>query len=75
MKFAILLIVILAALMLLNFIGLIIKPPSFAPFPKQPGSTETIPLPDDLTGPVERFYRQVYGDRIPLGGILIYTKG
>ncbi len=26
----------------------------------------TIPLPDGLPGPVDRFYREVYGDEIPV---------
>jgi hypothetical protein len=56
----------LIALVLLGWLGLRIKPASFPPFPQQSGDVETIPLPEDLPAPVERFYRQVYGETVPL---------
>ncbi len=47
-------------------LGLQLKPAAFPPFPQQEGTIKTIPLPKDLPAPVERFYRQVYGDEVPL---------
>ncbi len=57
---------ILAALAGLGWVGLQIRP---APFPavEQPSPPlERIPLPAGLPAPVERFYRQIYGENIPV---------
>ena len=57
---------ILAALTGLGWSGLQIRP---APFPAvTPLSVplETIALPTGLPAPVERFYRQTYGERVPI---------
>jgi len=56
----------LVALVLLMWLGLHICPAPFAPFPQVSGVIETVPLPDGLPAPVERFYRQVYGDHVPV---------
>ena len=55
-------------LILFAWLGLQIKP---APFPAFSQSTpalemETVPLPDDLPAPVARFYREIYGEEIPV---------
>jgi len=50
----------------LGWLGLRIRPKPFAPYPAQSPELETIPLPDDLPPPVERFYRALYGDQIPV---------
>ncbi len=42
------------------------KPAAFTAFPPPSAPPETVPLPDDLPPPVARFYRQVYGDRVPV---------
>lgn len=57
---------VLVVLVLLVWLGLHIRPAPFAPFPQTPGVIETVPLPDGLPVPVERFYRQVYGDHVPV---------
>jgi hypothetical protein len=57
---------ILAALLSAGWMGLQIQP---APFPAvaQPAAPlETMPLPEGLPAPVARFYRQTYGERLPL---------
>jgi hypothetical protein len=57
---------ILAALAGLGWAGLQVQP---APFPavSQPSTPpKTIALPVGLPAPVARFYRQVYGERVPL---------
>lgn len=59
--------VVLAALVFLGWLGLQVQP---APFPEfaqaTPASIETTGLPSGLPAPVERFYRTIYGDRVPV---------
>ena len=57
---------VLVLLVILLWLGLQIKPASFAPFPQQSPKLETIPLPQGLPAPVDRFYRQLYGENIPV---------
>jgi len=66
MKTLLILLSILAALSIVGWLGLQIKPKSFAPFAGMPSETKTIPLPANLPAPVERFYKTVYGDSIPV---------
>lgn len=56
-------IVVLVALL---WLGLHVKPAPLAAFSQMPGAVETVLLPEGLPAPVERFYRQVYGDRVPV---------
>lgn len=65
-KVALIVVAVLVGLVLLGWIGLHVKPAPFPAFPQASVNIETVPLPDGLPAPVERFYRQVYGDRIPL---------
>lgn len=60
------LLAILAGLVFVAWLGLKIRPSPFAPFSRRSGVVESVPLPVGLPGPVERFYRQIYGDRIPV---------
>lgn len=55
-----------AALVLLGWLGLQIKPSPFPAFSQQSGELDTIPIPEGLPAPVERFYRQVYGETVPV---------
>jgi hypothetical protein len=57
---------ILAALFLLSWLGLQIKPAPFAPHPQEQPPLETMPLPSGLPVPVERYYKAAYGDQIPV---------
>lgn len=66
MKFAIILVVVVAAVVLLGWVGLRIMPAPFRAFPGQAPVLKTVPLPTGLPAPVERFYRQVYGDSVPV---------
>lgn len=50
----------------LLWLGLQVRPPSFDPYPERSPQLETAPLPAGLPAPVERFYRTVYGEEIPL---------
>jgi len=66
LKIALNIIFSLAVLLLIGWLGLQVQP---APWPRlsrtQP-TLETIPLPDDLPAPVARFYRNIYGEQVPL---------
>jgi hypothetical protein len=57
---------ILGILILLGWLGLQIKPKSFAAYSEKTPELQTIPLPAGLPVPVERFYKTVYGDEIPV---------
>ncbi len=66
MKITIVITSTIVALLFLGWIGLQVKPKPFS-MPALPQSQEkTIPFPRDLPAPVERFYRTVYGDQIPV---------
>ena len=66
MKTILIIIGILAALSLLGWLGLQIKPRPFSPYPEKTGEIKTISLPAGLPAPVERFYKTAYGDEIPV---------
>jgi hypothetical protein len=55
-----------ALIVLLLWLGLQILPKPFPSYTAQSTPLQTIPLPDDLPAPVDRFYRQLYGDNIPV---------
>ena len=59
-------IAVLLALIALVWIGLQIKPAPFSQFAQTTTKLETVPLPSSLPAPVERFYRKIYGDKIPI---------
>ena len=66
MKLIIILVCTIVVLILLAWFGLQIKPNPFPSFPQQTSELKTIPLPEGLPAPVERFYRQIYGDNVPV---------
>lgn len=66
MKTIIVIIAILLGTFFLVWLGLKIKPRPLTPFPQQSGEVASRPLPEGLPAPVARFYRQVYGDTIPV---------
>lgn len=66
MKIIIILVGILTVLIVLGWLGLQIKPKPFPTFPRQTSALKTVPLPADLPAPVERFYRQIYGEDVPV---------
>jgi hypothetical protein len=66
MKFAFIIVGALALLTVVGWLGLRVKP---RPFPAYAGAAvapQTLPLPAGLPAPVERFYRTVYGGRVPV---------
>jgi hypothetical protein len=56
----------LAVLAVVGWLGLQIPLFSFDAYPAETPELETTALPDGLPAPVERFYRAVYGDQIPV---------
>ncbi len=66
MKIALLALGVLAALVLVAGFGLRIRPAPFAPYSQPGGSIPRVPLPAGLPAPVERYYRTLYGDSVPL---------
>ncbi len=56
---------IITGLLALGWLGLRVKPKPFPPYPQPSRQPEALPLPAGLPAPVERFYRALYGDRIP----------
>jgi hypothetical protein len=66
MKIVITVIFLLAALALIAWLGLQVKPEPFSPYPGTTGEVRTVALPAGLPAPVERFYKTVYGDEIPV---------
>ena len=66
MKILYIILIVLAGLIFLGWLGLQFEP---APFPVHDAQTpafKTIPLPENLPAPVERFYRAAYGENIPV---------
>lgn len=66
MKIILIIVGTLAVLVFLIWLGLQIKPAPFAPHREGTQPLETIPLPAGLPAPVERFYKTVYGDEVPV---------
>ena len=66
MKILFILVSVIVTLILLCWIGLQIKPKPLPAFPQQGGEPETQPLPEGLPAPVVRFYREVYGESVPV---------
>ncbi len=66
MKTVLIIVAILAFIIAILWLGLQVKPKSFAPYSQTSQPLETIQLPTGLPAPVERFYRTVYGDAVPL---------
>ena len=66
MKYFIIIVSVFIVLILLGWIGLKIQPKPFPAYSQEKPLFATSPLPDNLPTPVERFYRQVYGEEIPV---------
>jgi hypothetical protein len=74
MKLFMIIAAILLGIVLLGWLGLQIKPRPFSPYPEKTPALNTVPLPAGLPAPVERFYKTVYGNEIPVIETVI-TKG
>jgi hypothetical protein len=60
-------------LVCLGWLGLRIEPSPVPVFPQQTVNLGAIPLPKDLPAAVERFYRQVCGENVPIIESLVVT--
>jgi hypothetical protein len=58
--------IVLVVIVFAGWVGLQIKPRPFEPYSQSQPPLDSVPLPEGLPAPVERFYRAVYGDRIPV---------
>ncbi len=73
-KIVVIVIAVIAALFLIGWIGLQVQPAPFKPFAqKSSAQMKYVPLPAGLPAPVERFYRKVYGDQIPVIDSVVIT--
>jgi len=62
---------VIAALLFVGWAGLQVRPAPLTDYPEASASRiTTVPLPAGLPAPVDRFYRKVYGDAVP-----VYTSG
>ena len=58
---------VLAALLIVGWLGFQVQPAPFPDFPEAGASMiATMPLPAGLPAPVDRFYRKIYGDSVPV---------
>ena len=65
--------VILIAIIFILWLGFQIPPRAFDPPPVQAGAVESVPLRADLPAPVERFFRTLYGDSVPVYSSVVMT--
>jgi len=66
MKITLIILLILLILFTIAWLGFRVRPKPFS-LPTLPQEeTTTVPLPQGLPAPVERFYREVYGDQVPV---------
>ena len=65
MKVLIIVICVLIALAILIWAGLKVQPKPLPPFTGKTPNMDMLQFPDNLPAPVERFYSQVYDERIP----------
>lgn len=56
----------LLAVVLLGWVGLRVPARAYPPLPPGPSGPATVALPEGLPAPVERFYRELYGDQLPV---------
>ena len=66
MKIVLGVLIALVVLVGIGWLGLRIKPKPFAAYPEQTPELQTVPLPEGLPAPVERYFQQLYGDEIPV---------
>jgi hypothetical protein len=73
MKIVIILLAVVIAVFVLVWVGLHIQPKAFPPYAERTPKLNTVPLPSGLPAPVERFYRKVYGDSLPVIETVVIT--
>jgi len=66
MKVIVIILGVVVGLLAIGWAGLQVKPKPFPAFPQTGGKLETMPLRQGLPAPVERYYRMIYGDHVPV---------
>lgn len=66
MKLLLIVTAILVGLVFIGWLGLRWQPGPMPPAGLQPQPPDLVPLPDDLPAPVARFYRELYGNQVPV---------
>jgi hypothetical protein len=64
----------IVALFVVFLVGLRVRPRPFPRYSGASGELDTIPLPEALPPPVERFYRVVYGPDVDAGGVPLVSS-
>lgn len=62
-----------ATLGVLLWVGLRVPPRPYDDTAFQPGAAGHVAVPDDLPAPVDRFYRQLYGDQMPVVDTMVVS--
>jgi hypothetical protein len=73
MRTGIIVVGIIVALGVVGWLGLQVKPKPFPAYAQRTPALQTVPLPKGLPAPVERFYRQVYGENVPVITSVVVT--
>lgn len=66
MKILFTILAVLIGLLVISWLGLQIKPAAFPSHQEETPSLKMMPVPTGLPAPVDRFYRTVYGDSVPV---------
>jgi hypothetical protein len=66
MKVFIIIVIVIFTLIALIWLGLQIYPKPFPAYPATTSELDTVRLPNALPDPVARFYRQLYGENVPV---------
>jgi hypothetical protein len=64
---------VIVVVLAVGWLGFQLKPAPFPDYPEASQPAETVPLPDGLPAPVERYYRAAYGDEIPVVRSVVIT--
>ncbi len=64
---------VLVALIFILWLGFQMPPRALGAPPVQAGAVATVPLPAGLPAPVDRFFRTVYGDNVPVYTSVVMT--
>ncbi len=64
---------VIVVVLAVGWLGFQFKPAPFGDYPEPSQPAETVPLPEGLPAPVERYYRAAYGDEIPVVRSVVIT--
>ncbi len=76
LRIILIIVIILVILIALAVVGLRVQPSPFPAYAQREPALETVPLPEGLPQPVERFYRTLYGEQVPvIHSVVISGRG